>query len=576
VTKSDKSWQLRCEELEKELAQAKQTNLSLQNRIQSETEQISQDQPADGIDRLASTTAELQASNHELQLAKAAADRANNIKSEFLANMSHEIRTPLTAIIGYSEFLLDEDISEFDRSNSIETVIRTGRHLLQVINDILDLSKIEADKLNIEYRELDVFQFLQDIESLADLQAKDKELSFHVNFQFPLPRLILSDSVRLKQILLNLINNAVKFTHDGGVQVKVYYSEEEQKLFFDVIDTGIGLSPEQEAKLFGAFIQAEHSTTRKYGGTGLGLHLSKTLAKLLGGDISVTSIEEVGSIFTASVSVGDLNNLELVHQPPDHNKFEANDQRITKLIKCMGSVLLVDDSLDNQHLISLYLRRLGATVTSAENGMQAIEIALEQSFDLILMDMQMPVMGGEEATKFLRKKNYQGPIVALSANVLQADIDLCLEAGCDDFLNKPVDRNKFSETVIKYLVPAETQVEKQNVEPLLSTLMEEGDHFFDLILKFVEKLPGYLTNINQAYSSADWESLSINSHDLKGVCANYGFPQLSEIASNIELDVINERFDRIASSIEKMKVLQVQVKSGAFAYENPMQKKSVG
>lgn len=503
---------------------------------------------------------EAQALAESAKLEKIAAEAANTAKSSFLANMSHEIRTPLTAIIGFSESLLDTSQSMPERVESIHTIIRSGKHLMQIINDILDLSKVEADKLEVESLEVSPFELLDDVCSLINLMAEEKGLFLNVEYVFPLPEIIITDPVRLKQIIINICSNAVKFTHSGGVNVKVLYNSTDAKLLFEVVDTGIGLTKEQVDKLFSAFTQADSSTTRKYGGTGLGLHLSQELAIKLGGDIYIESTPEVGSCFTTSIDVGDVRKINLLTEAPDI-KIESS-QSITDEIETTltGMILLAEDNIDNQRLVSMYLKKLGAKVVLASNGKEAVEKALENDFDLVLMDMQMPVMGGLEATKYLRKMKYTLPIVALTANVLKEDMEACTKAGCDDFMEKPLSQVKFRKIISRYLKATDSA--KESNQPLISSLLIDEPGLLDLVQRFADKLPQYILKIKESSKYKQWDKFKKHIHELKGTSGNYGFDELFKLMQGIEFELTKENYDGVYSMVKQLDNLQQRIESG--------------
>ena len=488
------------------------------------------------------------------------AEAANIAKSSFLANMSHEIRTPLSAIIGFSESLLDTTQNMSERIDSINTIIRSGKHLMRIINDILDLSKIEAEKLEPELLEISPFEILSEVHSLIALTAENKGLFFDVEYDFPIPETVISDPVRLKQIIINLCNNAIKFTAIGGIHVKVSCDRNARLLIIKVIDTGIGLSKEQIKKIFDSFTQADTSTTRQHGGTGLGLHLSRLLARKLGGDITVESTPDVGSCFSVSVSIGDMDGTKMLTSMPEMKQVSnltIIDGR-GSLVK--GKVLLAEDNTDNQRLVSMYLKKLGAEVSIANNGKEAIEQTDKGDFDLILMDMQMPVMNGIDATKRLREMGYTKPIVALTANAMKEDVENFNQAGCDDFIQKPISQKQFKENIFKYLEPVEVTEEITN--PITSTILVEEPEMIDLVERFIEKLPQYISRITESYENNKWDELRKNVHELKGTSGNYGFDELYKLMQSIEFELTKENYQGVQYDIDKLDNIYIRIKSG--------------
>ena len=497
------------------------------------------------------------------QIEKSAAEAANVAKSAFLANMSHEIRTPLTAIIGFSESLLDASQSMTERVNSINTVIRSGKHLLQVINDILDISKVEADKLEVEHLQVSPFAILNDVQSLISLVAQEKGLDFNIDYNFPLPAMITTDSVRLKQIVINMCSNAIKFTAKGGVCIKVFCDIEGELLHMEVIDTGIGLTREQISRIFNPFTQADSSTTRKYGGTGLGLHLSKKLAEKLGGDITVESTPGEGSCFKVTIATGTIDKASLCFSVPEIQSSDIQPilgNKGSEGVKLSGRVLLTEDNIDNQRLISMYLKKLGADITIANNGKEAIDIVNTKEFDLILMDMQMPIMNGIEATVFLRKKGYSKPIVALTANAMKEEVDACYKAGCDDFIQKPIIQHKFMNVISEYLNPATAVNEKSS--PIVSTLLADEPDMIDLVERFVARLPDFIEKINFNYEKKDWDELRRNIHELKGTSGNFGFDELYKLVQRIEFELIKENYQGVEYFIKNMTSINQRINDG--------------
>ena len=395
----------------------------------------------------------------DLVEAKLAAEASNDAKSQFLANMSHEIRTPMTAILGYADLLLDPEHSADERADCVRTIQRNGKHLIALINDILDLTKIEAGKMTVERVETDPWQILDEVGSLMLHRADEKGITLVVENRTPLPTRIASDPTRLRQILVNLVGNAVKFTEAGEVRVEAILVDGESdapRLHVEVTDTGIGMSPEQASKLFRAFTQADETMTRRFGGTGLGLAISRHLAELLGGTIEVASTLGEGSTFTLVIPCGSLQGVEIIASP--EGKHRRATTEVTAVDTLERRILLAEDGPDNQKLISFLLERAGAEVTIVGNGRLAVEAALaaredESPFDVILMDMQMPELDGYGAARELRGAGYPGPIIALTAHAMTGDREQCLAAGCTDYLTKPVDREALIAAVARATQP---------------------------------------------------------------------------------------------------------------------------
>ena len=405
-------------------------------------------------------SAALEATNKKVESFCEAARAATQAKSEFLAKMSHEIRTPMTAILGYADVLLGS-LRSPDDVEAVQTIKRNGVYLLDLVNDILDLSKIEAGKLDVSRSACSPGAMLSEVVSLMRVPAAEKNLSLDMECLGPIPETIQSDALRLRQILINLVGNAVKFTSAGGVRVTARLIEGDDgqaKMQFDVTDTGIGIPADQMAALFQPFAQGDVSTSRRFGGTGLGLAISKRLAEILGGDITVRSTAGEGSTFSLTVAAGPLQEVPMISdaaEAANHTK-PASPPADHAPVRLAGRLLLAEDGPDNRRLISLLLRNAGADVELTENGRIALDLFLAakregREFDLILMDMQMPVMDGYEATRRLKAEGCTAPIVALTAHAMAGDRERCLEAGCDDYISKPVDRTALLTLVARHL-----------------------------------------------------------------------------------------------------------------------------
>ena len=502
----------------------------------------------------------------ELSDARDEAIHANRSKSEFLANMSHEIRTPLTAVIGFAESLLDTSHTMEERVDFINRIIQAGNHLLRIINEILDLSKIEANQFEIESIPFSLVDLLRDIYSLVKLQATGKGLCFKVTCDVPMPALIESDPVRLKQILLNLCNNAIKFTKEGIVSVRLSCDVGAEKIIIKVIDTGIGLSPEQIAKLFKPFSQADSSTTRKYGGTGLGLHLSKQLAEKLGGSLSVQSMPDIGSCFTVTISTGSLRDADMLTTCPDFEHIDTLQKAIPKQLRFVGRILLTEDNQDNQRLMSILLKRMGIEYEIANHGKEALAMVENGNYDVIFMDVQMPVMDGITATQLLRKQGYAGPIVALTANAMKQEQQECFDAGCNDVCTKPIDQVALGRVLSKYLVTALPK--NGDGPPIVSSLLASEPDLADLIREFVKKLPEMVNKIKLAYTEKQMDDLRREVHTVKGTGGNFGYAEVFELAKRIEFEIIAGNTFAAGELIDALESIVNRVEQGLVLMAN--------
>lgn len=373
------------------------------------------------------------------------AEHASETKNLFLANMSHEIRTPLNAILGFSEILADPQLSPADRLHYAAIIKRTGASLTSIINDILDVSKVEAEQLEVEIKPFSLRQLISDLEAVLRLRCEDKGIELKFTAIGEVSEFIQSDPVRLRQILANIIGNSIKFTARGGVYVT--YEVEAANLVFIVRDTGAGIPSEQISRLFKPFSQGDDSVRKKYGGTGLGLLISQRLAQLLGGDVKLgDSGPERGSTFAINIH----------YLPVEMQKTEIKPAKVTTkseptTVLKNKKILMVEDSVDNQLLAQLYLTRSGAQVEFADNGQIGVEKAMQKEYDVILMDIQMPVMDGYTATRELRKQGNIAPIIALTGYAMKEDQARCFEVGCTDYLAKPFDRKSLIECVSRHV-----------------------------------------------------------------------------------------------------------------------------
>jgi signal transduction histidine kinase/CheY-like chemotaxis protein len=474
----------------------------------------------------------------ELEAARRDSLDANRAKSAFLANMSHEIRTPMAAVIGYADLLLDPALGPSDRVNYVQTIRRNADHLMWLVNDILDISKIEAGKMTVESISTSPSQTIVEVASLMRVRAVEKDLAFEVEYQGAIPETIQSDPTRLKQILLNFVSNAIKFTEKGGIRILVRCDAPEMpdpRLTIDVADTGIGMTKDELNKLFTTFTQADASTTRRFGGSGLGLVISERLAELLGGEVTVESTAGRGSRFRLAVPTGPLNGVRMVEGRMEAGMAEGPVRSVRHVPSLPPScrVLLAEDGRDNQILIKTFLVAAGATVEIVADGQLAVQeanaaLAAGNPYDVVLMDMQMPVLDGYSATSKLRQTGYRGPIVAITAHAMAGDRERCESAGCDDYLSKPVDRAQLAATVARFAGRT-----RPTGEALMSTLADDAD-MTEIIREFVRDLPERSSAILRASQASDVEALTRLAHQLKGAAGGYGFPGITEAAAEVE------------------------------------------
>jgi two-component system, sensor histidine kinase len=535
--------------------------------------------------RVADRTAELRSEIVEREKAQAeaehaldAAEKANRAKSQFLANMSHEIRTPLNAVLGFTDLLQmgGDDGDPAKRTEYLELIHTSGEHLLGLINDVLDLSKIESGRLEVERVPCAPRQILADVVSVLRVRANEKGIALEYRWESGVPLVIQSDPQRLRQLLVNLVNNAIKFTAAGRVQVVGRCEHEEGRalLVFDVADTGMGIPREKWSAIFDPFVQADNSVTRKFGGTGLGLAISRRIVEALGGTLTLQSEVGKGSVFTATIDMGQVQAAALGEASRADVVTAAARQPHPAAVEVPpGRVLVVEDGDTNRKLIDLLLRRAGLEVVTAENGKLGVDAALAGPFDLILMDMQMPVMDGYTAARMLRERGLQLPIIALTAHAMSGDEQKCRAAGCSGFMTKPIHADVLLQAVAATIgkrthrAPRDEQHHAKRDEceqpiaqdPIASSLPTDDPDFREIVEEFVDQFRTRLGVMQEALGRGDLEELRRLAHWLKGAGGSAGFEAITAPAKHLEMVVKDQQCDEIESALEELLKLSARI-----------------
>ncbi|HME10251.1 MAG TPA: ATP-binding protein [Bryobacteraceae bacterium] len=485
--------------------------------------------------------------SNDLKLANEKAERATRAKSEFLAVMSHEIRTPLNAIIGMADVLASTPLTP-EQKKCVEVFQRNGVNLLNLINDILDMSKVEAGKLELESANFELRDVIARAFEVIEIRATQKGLQLLWEIAPQVPAYLLGDSNRLRQVLINLLGNSLKFTERGSLTVRVERDAQEGSLRFAVADTGIGIPPEKLGRIFESFSQADSSTTRKYGGTGLGLNISKRIVERMGGRIWVESKPGEGStfLFTAQLPPG---------EPPERQSHPAVAAATLEESSNEIRVLLVDDAEDNRFLFTAYLKNTPCRVDLAENGLEGVQLFRQNHYDIVLMDVEMPVMDGYTATREIRKLEAAvcaapTPVIALTAHAMADMADKAREAGFTSHLIKPIRRAVLLEALALQTQAMHAQPLQAQPEQVCAVSVEAGME--DLVPGYLDKRRGEIAKYREALERGDFEAVRMLGHKLKGTGAGYGFPVLTEIGGKLEQQAIAQDAEGLRAKIEEL------------------------
>lgn len=531
---------------------------------------------------VAERTGELEISNRQLTSAKEVAERASESKSQFLANMSHEIRTPMNGVLGMADLLARTSLEERQR-RYVSNIRLSGENLLTVINDILDFSKIEAGKFHLDKHDFNLRKIVEDQMGLFADGAHQKELTFSHSIADEIPSRVRGDSNRVRQILVNLVGNAIKFTDQGEIAVRLFQTDisgHTLRMRLEVSDTGIGIAAEDQPRLFNSFQQADNSPSRQYGGTGLGLSIVKQLANLMDGDVGLISTPGKGSTFLVDFSLeiaADKDDEKAENQPPLYSTAGDGLSSSASQSSLNARILLAEDNEINQLVAVEHLETFGCSVHVATNGRQAVDACQNGQYDLILMDCQMPEMDGFQAVQLIRKyENDTGrrtPIVALTAHALPEDRQKCLEAGMDDSLSKPFKAEQLFSIMERWLPeeiagsaprkstgqisePSSSNVhqperDEQRTAAVNIAIIEplrvgKPDLWKKLIKIYLEETPERLNTLDLALKEGDRPTIQINAHTMKSSSANMGATRLSEL--NSQLEAMAETADLIAAA----------------------------
>lgn len=456
----------------------------------------------------------------EAERAKTEAHSANQAKSQFLANMSHEMRTPLTAIIGFSEVLLQHRLNRKETEEYLTTIIGSGRHLSTLLGEILDISKIENQKLAIESLRFNLPNLLQDFQQIYQLNCQQQQLEFSLILESNIPEWIVTDPTRLKQVMHNLLSNAIKFTKTGTISLRVQFNFQISELQVAVVDTGEGIAPDKQRLIFEAFRQVDASVARNYGGTGLGLFITKNLVELMGGQIKVDSTVGHGSTFVVTICCQDFAGScdNIVGQR--RVGIQALD-----IPSLTGRILLVEDTEVNQQLITFNLVQTGAKVDLAVNGQQALQKVLNEHYDLVLMDIQMPIMDGKEAMRALQQLGISTPIYALTANVMAADIQEYAALGFTGTLGKPLELGHLYQVLRSHLFNHTKHTCKGVTNTDLTLPSAE------VAALFYTELANQFKELTGGIQSRKYARLLKITHIIKGSAGSFGHDDLAEIAA---------------------------------------------